>query len=129
MASGINSTFRQVGIATGIAGLGAIFQSQIAHRLTDTLAGSPSPARVDALAHAVSAGGAPQVIASAPAAARPQLTQAIDAAFSGGLNDLFLVAAVVAFAGAALALALVRRSDFVGPGGPPPAPAAEPAAA
>jgi EmrB/QacA subfamily drug resistance transporter len=129
MASGINSTFRQVGIATGIAGLGAIFQSQIAHRLTDTLAGSPSPARVDALAHAVSAGGAPQVIASAPAAARPQLTQAIDAAFSGGLNDLFLVAAVVAFAGAALALALVRRSDFVGAGDPPPAPAAEPAAA
>ncbi len=28
MASGINNTFRQVGIATGIAGLGAIFQSQ-----------------------------------------------------------------------------------------------------
>ena len=27
-ASGINNTFRQVGIATGIAGLGAIFQSQ-----------------------------------------------------------------------------------------------------
>ena len=30
MASGINNTFRQVGIATGIAGLGAIFQSRIA---------------------------------------------------------------------------------------------------
>ncbi len=30
MASGINNTFRQVGIATGIAALGAIFQSQIA---------------------------------------------------------------------------------------------------
>jgi hypothetical protein len=29
MASGINNTFRQVGIATGIAGLGAIFQHQI----------------------------------------------------------------------------------------------------
>jgi EmrB/QacA subfamily drug resistance transporter len=28
MASGINNTFRQVGIATGIAGLGAIFQSR-----------------------------------------------------------------------------------------------------
>ena len=31
MASGINSTFRQVGIATGIAGLGAVFQ----HRVTE----------------------------------------------------------------------------------------------
>ena len=29
MASGINNTFRQVGIATGIAGLGAIFASQV----------------------------------------------------------------------------------------------------
>jgi EmrB/QacA subfamily drug resistance transporter len=29
MASGINNTFRQVGIATGIAGLGAIFQSHV----------------------------------------------------------------------------------------------------
>jgi EmrB/QacA subfamily drug resistance transporter len=28
MASGINTTFRQVGIATGVAGLGAIFQSK-----------------------------------------------------------------------------------------------------
>jgi predicted MFS family arabinose efflux permease len=29
MASGINNTFRQLGIATGIAGLGAIFASQV----------------------------------------------------------------------------------------------------
>src|SRR6202042_2732046 len=36
MASGANSTFRQVGIATGIAGLGAVFQSQIQSK---TLAG------------------------------------------------------------------------------------------
>ena len=33
MASGTNNTFRQVGIATGIAALGAIFQSQIASSL------------------------------------------------------------------------------------------------
>jgi EmrB/QacA subfamily drug resistance transporter len=31
MASGINSTFRQVGIATGIAALGAIFQHRVGH--------------------------------------------------------------------------------------------------
>ena len=29
MASGINNTFRQVGIATGIAALGALFESTI----------------------------------------------------------------------------------------------------
>jgi EmrB/QacA subfamily drug resistance transporter len=31
MASGANSTFRQVGIATGIAGLGAVFQHDLGH--------------------------------------------------------------------------------------------------
>ena len=35
MAAGINTTFRQIGIATGIAGLGAIFQSK--HTLIDGL--------------------------------------------------------------------------------------------
>jgi EmrB/QacA subfamily drug resistance transporter len=35
MASGINTTFRQIGIATGVAGLGAIFQSK--HSLIDGL--------------------------------------------------------------------------------------------
>ena len=30
MASGVNSTFRQVGIATGIAALGSIFAHQVA---------------------------------------------------------------------------------------------------
>lgn len=119
MASGINSTFRQVGIATGIAGLGAIFQSQITARLTDALAGSPSAGDVDGLARAVSAGGAPQALAAAPESGRPALQHAIDAAFTGGLNDLFLVGALVAFAGAGLALALVRRSDFVVLGAPP----------
>ena len=32
MASGINNTFRQVGIATGVAALGAIFQHEIDSR-------------------------------------------------------------------------------------------------
>src|SRR5205085_6743414 len=41
MASGINSTFRQVGIATGIAALGAIFESQLSSRLAPALAGTP----------------------------------------------------------------------------------------
>ena len=38
MASGINATFRQVGIATGIAGLGAIFQHRSRSGTTSALA-------------------------------------------------------------------------------------------
>ena len=127
MASGISSTFRQVGIATGIAGLGAIFQGQITSRLADALAGTPAGAGGDRLAHAVSAGGAPQAIAAAPAAARPSLEHAIHVAFTAALNDILLVGAVVAVVGGLLALALVRASDFVGHG--PPQPVPEPAAA
>ena len=41
MASGANNTFRQVGIATGIAVLGAVFQSQIVAHTTAALAKSP----------------------------------------------------------------------------------------
>ena len=42
MASGANSTFRQVGIATGIAGLGSVFQSQIQQHTLDALRGTPA---------------------------------------------------------------------------------------
>src|ERR1700710_2185845 len=41
MGSGINSTFRQVGIATGVAGLGAIFQSQVNSKLTELVPHAP----------------------------------------------------------------------------------------
>ena len=36
-----------------------------------------------------------------------------EAAFVGGLNDILLVAAIVAFVGAALSAALTRPRDFV----------------
>jgi len=125
MASGISSTFRQVGIATGIAGLGAIFQSQVGHRLASALAGTPGAARSDGLAHAVSAGGARQAIAGTPASARPRLEQAIHVSFAAALNDILLVAAIIALVGGVLALALVRGSDFIGQGTPQqPQPAA-----
>jgi hypothetical protein len=113
MASGISSTFRQVGIATGIAGLGAVFQSQVTSRLGSVLAGTAFAAHADDLSRAVTSGAAPKVIAAVPAAARPRLEHAIHAAFTAALNDLLLIAAVVAFAGALLAFVLVRESDFV----------------
>jgi EmrB/QacA subfamily drug resistance transporter len=113
MASGISSTFRQVGIATGIAGLGAVFQSQVTSSLIGSLAGSPGAAQAHELGRAVTSGGAPQAIAAAPAAARPRVEHAIDVAFTSALNDILLIAAIVAVAGGLLALALVRGSDFV----------------
>jgi hypothetical protein len=113
-----------VGIATGIAGLGAVFQSQITSRLTTALAGTPGAEHVKEVGRAVAGGGAPQAIAASPAAARPRLEHAIHVAFTAALNDILLIAAVIAIAGGLLALALVRGSDFVGHGAGPPQPEA-----
>jgi hypothetical protein len=65
------------------------------------------------IAHAVAGGGAQQVIASIPASLRAQGTTAIHAAFAGAMNDILLVAGIVALTGAVLSLVLVRGRDFV----------------
>ncbi len=123
MASGINSTFRQVGIATGIAVLGSIFQSAIQRHLAPLLAGTPAAAHAAVLARAVAAGGAQQAESAVPGPHRAQAAVAIHSAFTGAMNDILLVAGVVALAGAVLALILVRGSDFVAYGAREPAPA------
>jgi predicted MFS family arabinose efflux permease len=104
MASGINNTFRQVGIATGIAALGAIFQSDIASRLPDA-----------------SSGAADGVASAGPGAAASGGPQAVDAAreaFVGAFNELLLIGGIIALAGAALGLLLTRPRDLVTEGAP-----------
>ena len=112
MASGISNTFRQVGVATGIAGLGAIFQAHVTSTVQDDLRGVPG---VDAtqIAHAVASGSAKQAIAAAPPSARVAIAHAARDAFVSGLNQILVVAAIVAFVGAVAGFALVRRRDFV----------------
>jgi predicted MFS family arabinose efflux permease len=122
MASGINNTFRQVGIATGIAVLGSIFQSQIQSYLAPKLAGTPVAGHAAAAARAVAGGAAQQVVGRVPAAHRGQAVVAVHASFVSAMNDILLVAGVVAFAGAALALVLVRARDFAVYGGREAAP-------
>jgi EmrB/QacA subfamily drug resistance transporter len=124
MASGINNTFRQVGIATGIAALGAIFESTLSSKLAPALAGTPGAGRAASIAHAVAAGGAGQVLNGVPAAQRVHAAAAIHSAFASSMNDILLVAAIIALTGSALSFALVRQSDFVAS-----APTPEPAAA
>jgi predicted MFS family arabinose efflux permease len=126
-ASGINSTFRQVGIATGIAGLGALLQARVTDKLTAALAGAPlPPGTQDRLGEAVVSGGTQAAANAAPPGTRELVARAAERAFIDGLNEILIVAAVVAFAGGVLAFALVRSRDFVaqqmaaaGAGGPP----------
>jgi MFS family permease len=113
-ASGINSTFRQVGTAVGIAGLGALLQSKVSDKLDAALATTPLPHRaVSHISEAVSSGGASAAARGVPAPVRGVVEQAARRAYIEGLNEILVVAAVLAFVGAALALLLVRRRDFV----------------
>jgi EmrB/QacA subfamily drug resistance transporter len=108
MGSGINTTFRQVGIATGVASLGAVFQSRVDAKLSALLPNAPP-----GLAEAVSSGGSRAAAAAAPPGQRPEIVHAAKVAFVSGFNEILLIGATVAFAGAALGFALIRSSDFV----------------
>jgi EmrB/QacA subfamily drug resistance transporter len=114
MASGINSTFRQVGIATGIAALGAIFASVVESRAEEF-----GRAVGGAGARAASGGEFADFISFGlyhrlgPAAER-----AGETAFLDGLHAILLVGAAVALVGAVLSFLLVRGSDFVAQGAP-----------
>jgi hypothetical protein len=121
MASGINSTFRQAGIATGVAALGAVFQSRISSELATSLPQAPP-----SFADAVSSGATHQAVASAPPQFRDQALSAADHAFVTGFNEILLIGAAVAIVGGILGLVLVRQRDFVSAS---ESPAAEPAAA
>ena len=103
MASGLNSSFRSLGVAIGVAALGAIVESQVSSSLTASLDSAP-PALVDAVASGN--------LAAANAEAGPQAIAAADVAFVAGFDAISLVAALVAFTGAALALLLIRQTDF-----------------
>lgn len=125
MASGINNTMRQVGVATGIAGLGATLQERIQASFLASSSGAHVPARaVPGIVEALATGRIKAVAAGAPPQFRAVATHDAATAFLSGLNDIFLIGAVIAFAGSAAALVLVRGKDFVA-SGPQAAPARE----
>jgi EmrB/QacA subfamily drug resistance transporter len=110
MASGINTTFRQIGIATGIAALGSIFTAALAHNLTHTAGVASLAPRIEAT---VRQGQVGQLLASLPAASRGPVAAAIRSGFAAGLNDLLIVTGALALAGAVCAVLLIRGKDFV----------------
>jgi EmrB/QacA subfamily drug resistance transporter len=112
MASGANTTFRQIGIATGIAAFGSVFvsvmQSHLASALPSSLAGSAGT-----IAAAVRQGSVGRVLAAVPAEDRAALALALRSSFAAGLNDLLCISAVLALMGGVCAVLLIRSKDFV----------------
>ncbi|HSD79716.1 MAG TPA: hypothetical protein VLB47_03615, partial [Solirubrobacteraceae bacterium] len=122
MASGINNTFRQVGIATGTAAYGALFQHLLQSRVGQAFAGGPGATLARRLPVEAYAQGSPGPLGRVPGGAHAYL-----GAFTASLNALLLVAAGVAAAGAVASLALIRGSDLEAARAPASAQAAEPA--
>ena len=113
MASGINSTFRQVGIATGIALLGTLFSNNVRDEVLARVAAVPGLSGSGLqIATAVQSGQIGNVIARLPEQARPAVGMITRAAFTTGLNRILLVAAVIALVSGVVSLAAIRGRDF-----------------
>ena len=114
MAAGINDTFRQVGIAVGIAAWGAIFLSRGASTVEEVAAGTPAASgeRPRQLIEAASSGNLDQALAAVPAGAREQVADAAGQGFISGLNEIFMLGGIFSLAAALVALWLVRERDI-----------------
>src|SRR3954452_22625944 len=101
MAAGLVNTLRQLGTATGVAVLGALYASRVTSATLNALAGLPAPTdAVHRLATAVASGAGTRVAAVVPPAARAAVTHAARGGTASGLNDVLLAAAAFAALGA-----------------------------
>jgi EmrB/QacA subfamily drug resistance transporter len=116
MASGINSTFRQVGIATGIALLGTLFANRLTSAVPTYAAGTPFAGQSAQIAAALTNGGAASLFASAPPQLRGPLAELVRGAFTSALNDILLFGAIISMTAGVLAFVLIRSKDFVAAG-------------
>jgi EmrB/QacA subfamily drug resistance transporter len=114
MASGINSTFRQVGIATGIALLGTLFASRVQSEVLQKLSAIPQVrGQAPRIGDALTNGQLSPTLAQLPPAQRGPVALAARSAFTSGLDHILLVAAVIAMCSGVLSLILIRGRDFV----------------
>ena len=113
VAGGLQSTAMQVGGTIGTAVLGAIMAAKVDALLPARWAAahlpSLTPAQLASVKGATTVGAAP---AGTPAQVAGQITNVTHATFISGMNAAFLVASVVALAGAGIAL-LTRRGHAV----------------
>jgi hypothetical protein len=131
MASGINDTFRQVGVAVGIAVWGALFVGRGSDKVEAVAAGTPAAAgeRPRQLVEAVSGGNLDEALAAVPAGSREAVGDAAREGFLAGFNEIMVLGGAVAILGAIATALLVRESEIERdepvelPAGPEPVPA------
>ena len=110
MASGINDTFRQVGIALGVAVWGAIFLSAGSSKVQELTGLGADRSRE--IVEATSSGNLDQALTQVPAGSRAQVADAAREGFIAGFSIISVLGAVLAFAAAIGAFLLVRERDI-----------------
>ena len=112
MAAGINDTFRQVGVAVGVAAWGAIFLGRGADKISTLAAGTPAATNGHPrqLLEAASDGRLGSALAAVPHAARGVVASATREGFLTGLNAILLIGGLIAIAGAAIAAVAGARA-------------------
>ena len=121
MASGINSTLRQVGTATGIAALGSIFTASLRSSVASSLSSTPLASKAAQITNDLTSGrlgsGSGSGSGSGAGAgsgghAAAVIRHAALTGFAHGLDEILWIGAAVAFVSGALSLFLIRQKDF-----------------
>jgi EmrB/QacA subfamily drug resistance transporter len=114
MAAGINDTFRQVGIAVGVAAWGAIFLGRASAKVASVASGTPAATggHPRQLVEALTSGHLAQAVGGLPHGARHAVVEATRQGFLTGFNAILVIGGLVAITGAVLALWLVREREI-----------------
>ena len=112
MAAGINDTFRQVGVAVGVAAWGAIFLGVGASKTESLAGGAVDHDQARGLIEASSSGALPQALAQLPASARDTVRNATEQGFIHGLNEILLIGGILCLVGTGLSFWLVREREI-----------------
>jgi EmrB/QacA subfamily drug resistance transporter len=114
VGSGVNNTALQVGLAAGIAALGAVFQSRVRTVLEAQLAHAAPQLgqRRHEIVDQATSGNAAQAVQALPPQLRAPVGHALRVAFVDGFDRILWISAAVALAGAILSLLLVRQKDI-----------------
>lgn len=114
MASGVNATMRQVGLATSIAALGSIFASSLSRYLHSTLGLTPAIARhAGQVAGYIRRGETNFSLPGLSPSDHSLIESAVRTSFASSINDLLIATGSLAFFGAIAAFVLIRENDFV----------------
>jgi EmrB/QacA subfamily drug resistance transporter len=112
VASGINETFQQVGIAVGIAGVGAFFQNRVTDNFTNSEAGDRlGQDQAGEAAHAISSGSL-ETVAQTSGAARDLILSAGQEAYMAAFHNAMNLCAALGFIAALIGFLMIRTRDL-----------------